>query len=142
MDVPNQTHEDFSYVRTNQLLTHAKKTLCEAILKMLISGSHTKQWDQRKLVFDNEKTRYLHRFKSFVSLISPPHPPFELFKKTIDIQDFDLDRMKEVIKNDLSEAKKMLENLLTLSAAETYTDMCREKFTEVIRSTFSILHCG
>jgi hypothetical protein len=82
-------------------------------------------------VFDNEETRYLHRFKPFVSLISPPHPSFELFKKTVEIEDFDLDRMIEIIKNDFSEAKKMLESVLLLSPEETNTDMCRKKFTEV-----------
>lgn len=121
----------FSYIRTNQLLNHAKKSLSEAVLKTLLCAENTAQWDQRKLVFDNEETRYLHRFKSFVSLISPPHPSYELFLETVKIDEFDVDRMKEIIKKDLDEAKKVLDVLLTMPEEDTNTEMCHDQFTEV-----------
>lgn len=121
----------YSYVRTNQLLNHAKKSLSEAILKILLCADNTKQWNQRELVFDNEEIRYLHRFKPFVSLISPPHPSYELFLETIHIDEFDVDRMKEIIIKDLEEAKKVLDVLLTMSEEDTNTEMCHDRFTEV-----------
>lgn len=121
----------YNYVRTNQLLNHGKKSLSEAVLKILLCAKNTGQWGQRKLVFDNEETRYLHRFKSFIPLISPPHPSYELFLETVEIDDFDVDRMKEIITKDLEQTKKVLEHVLSMSAEETNTEMCHDRFTEV-----------
>lgn len=39
--------------------------------------------------------------------------------------------MKEIIKNDFAEAKKVLEGLLAMSPEETNTDMCYDHFKEV-----------
>jgi hypothetical protein len=131
MDQSSKLPDVYNYISTQQLLNHAKKSLSEAILKILLSAKHTKQWNQRELVFDNEETRYVHRFKPFVSLMSPPHPTYEMFLETIQIEDFDIERMKVVIKKDLYEIKKVLENLLAMSPEETNTEMCAEQFKEV-----------
>lgn len=161
MDTSTKALGAYNYLRTNQLLTHGKKTLSEAILKTLLSAKFTHQWDQKRVVFDNEETRYLHRFKPFVPLVSPAHPPYDMYVKSLEIDDFNLDfikkdleshsagakgslpdritqrshenlqRMKEVIKSDLSEAKRMFEDVLVMSSEETNTEMCHAKFTEV-----------
>lgn len=161
MDTSSKAERAFNYLRTHQLLTHGKKTLSEGILKTLLSAKFTHQWDQKRLVFDNEETRYLHRFKPFIPLVSPAHPPYEMYIESLEIDDFNEDlikaelerysrgakksleervaershenlkRMKEVIKADLSEAKRMFEDVLTMSAEETNTEMCHTKFTEV-----------
>lgn len=121
----------YSYIRANQLLNHGKKSLSEAVLKILLCAENTEQWGQRKLVFDNEETRYSHRFKSFIPLISPPHPSYELFLETVEIDEFDVGRMKEIITKDLEETKKVLDLVLNMSAEETNTEMCHDRFTEV-----------
>jgi hypothetical protein len=131
IDQSTQSSGIYHYLRTNQLLNLAKKTLSEAILKIFLTAKHTNQLQLRPLVFDNEETRYLHRFKSFASLISPPHPSYDMYLETINIEDFDVPRMVGIIKSDLAESKKMLENVLSMSAVETNTEMCREHFVEV-----------
>ncbi|KAI8072180.1 Mak10 subunit, NatC N-terminal acetyltransferase-domain-containing protein [Gilbertella persicaria] len=115
------------YIHTQQLLNHVKKTLSEAILKLLLTAKHTHQFDQRPLIFDDEETRYHQRFKSFMPLISPPHPSYAVYRENIEIQGFDVARMTEIIKSDLLEAKKALEHLLSLSPEETSTDMCPDQ---------------
>lgn len=130
-DQSSQPPNLYDYIRAQQLLNHAKKSLSEAVLKILLSAKYSKQWDQRELVFDNEETRYLHRFKPFVGLISPPHPTYDIFVETIDIEEFDVDRMKLIIKKDLGEAKKVLENVLAMTPEETNTEMCSNQFKEV-----------
>lgn len=127
----------YNYLRTNQLVNHSKKCLSEAMLKILLSAKHTKQFDQRTLVFDDEETRYLHRFKPFVTLISPPHPTYQQFSEIVNIENFDVSRMKEIIKNDLAESKKVLEGLLAMSPEETNTEMCHDDFKEVSFFLFS-----
>lgn len=129
----------YNYLRTNQLLNYSKKCLSEAMLKILLSAKHTKQFDQRTLVFDDEETRYLQRFKPFVALISPPHPTYQQFSEIVSIENFDLSRMKEIIKNDLTESKKVLEGLLGMSPEETNTEMCNDDFKEVSLFFFEVL---
>ncbi|KAI9257790.1 Mak10 subunit, NatC N-terminal acetyltransferase-domain-containing protein [Helicostylum pulchrum] len=124
----------YGYLMTNQRLNQAKKSLSEAILKILLCAENSGQWNQRQVIFDNEETRYLQRFKPFKNLISPPHPSYETFLSTIEIDDFDIDMMKTIITNDLDEAKKMLDSLLTMSAEETNTEMCRERFVEDVKN--------
>ena len=123
---------------TDQYLTHAKKSLSEAMLKILLSAKHTCQWNQRKLVFDDEHTRYLHRFKSFIPLISPPHPPYDLYLGNIQIEDFDVDKMKQVIKQDLYEAKRALDGVLHMSPEATHFEMCHSQFVEEIKNLIRI----
>lgn len=101
------------------------------MLKLLLTAKHTNQFDQRTLVFDDEETRYLHRFKPFISLISPPHPTYQQFSDVVNIEDFDVSRMIEIIKNDFAEAKKVLEGLLAMSPEETNTEMYHDHFKEV-----------
>lgn len=131
MDQTIQIPDVYNYLRTKQLMNHSKKCLSEALLKLLLTAKHTHQFDQRTLVFDDEETRYLHRFKPFIPLISPPHPTYQQFSEIVNIEDFDVSRMKEIIKNDFAEAKKVLEGLLAMSPEETNTDMCHDHFKEV-----------
>jgi hypothetical protein len=135
IDPSIQSPGAYSYLRTNQLLNLAKKTLSEAMLKILLTAKYTNQLESRSLVFDNEETRYSHRFKSFASLISPPHPTYDMYLEIIDIEDFDVTRMVGIIKNDLVESKKTLENVLSMSAVETNTEMCHEHFVEVVNES-------
>ncbi|KAL7317714.1 N-alpha-acetyltransferase, non-catalitic subunit, variant 2 [Mucor circinelloides] len=134
MDQTIQIPDVYNYLRTKQLMNHSKKCLSEAMLKLLLTAKHTNQFDQRTLVFDDEETRYLHRFKPFIPLISPPHPTYQQFSEIVNIEDFDVSRMKEIIKNDFAEAKKVLEGLLAMSPEETNTDMCHDHFKEDIKN--------
>ncbi|CEP10292.1 hypothetical protein [Parasitella parasitica] len=121
----------YNYLRTNQMMNHSKKCLSEAVLKLLLTVKHTNQFDQRGLVFDDEETRYAHRFKPFVSLISPPHPTYQQYLEIVNIENFDVSRMKEIIRNDFAESKKVLEGLLIMSPEETNTEMCHDDFKDV-----------
>lgn len=133
IDMTSHSSKDkqFSYAITNEYITRAKKNLSEAVLKILLCAKHTGQWNQRKLIFDNEETRYLQRFKPFQNLNSPPHPSYEVYSETMEIDDFDLKTMKSIISNNLDDAKKILEYVLTLSKEETNTEMCHDRFIEV-----------
>lgn len=131
IDTSIQSPGVYNYLRTNQLLNLAKKTLSEAMLKILLTAKHTKQLEFTPLVFDNEATRYAHRFKPFASLISPPHPSYDMYLETIAVEDFDVPRMISIIKNDLVETKKILEQVLSMSEVQTNTEMCHEHFVEV-----------
>lgn len=131
IDTTSTDKNIYGYLMTNQRLNQAKKSLSEAILKILLCAENAGQWNQHLVIFDNEETRYLQRFKPFRNLISPPHPSYETFLSTIEIDDFDINMMKTIITNDLDEAKKILDSLLTMSVEETNTEMCHERFVEV-----------
>lgn len=119
------------YLRTNQLLNQAKKSLSEAMLKILATAKHAGQFDQQRHDFDHEETRYEQRFKPFVQLLSPPHPSYDMFLETLDIDDLDVSQMKQIIKHDLMETKKIYEKVIAMTAKETNSEMYHDAFIEV-----------
>ncbi|KAI8643537.1 Mak10 subunit, NatC N-terminal acetyltransferase-domain-containing protein [Parasitella parasitica] len=134
MDQTIKKPDVYNYLGTSQMTNHSKKCLSEAMLKLLLTIKHTNQFDQRALVFDDEETRYAHRFKSFVSLISPPHLTYQQYSEIVNIENFDAPRMREIIKNDFAESKKTLEGLLTMTPTETNTEMCHDDFKDDIKN--------
>ncbi|KAI9471887.1 MAG: Mak10 subunit, NatC N-terminal acetyltransferase-domain-containing protein [Benjaminiella poitrasii] len=128
------TNDVYNYLSANQSLTHARKKLSEAMLKIFLVVKYSGQFDQRERVFDDEKTRYVHRFKPFAKLMSPPHPSYGMFLETVRVSDLDIPALLDIIKSDLTEAKKTLETVLTMSAEETNTEMCHDDFKEEIKN--------
>lgn len=120
-----------NYLHTSQFLNHAKKCLSEAMLKILVTAKHLGQFDLQIHDFDDEETRYGHRFKPFVNLLSPPHPPYSTFLEMLDVAELDVTQMKQVIKRDLTGAKKTLEEVVASGAKETNSEMFHDGFIEV-----------
>ncbi|KAI7907062.1 uncharacterized protein BX663DRAFT_126645 [Cokeromyces recurvatus] len=129
-----ESHHVYHGLRKDQLLNHSRKKLSEAMLKIFLAAKYTHQFDQRKLVFDDEKTRYLQRFKPFAKLMSPPHPTYDMFLETIQVDNLDIPSLLNVIKDDLTETKKTLEALLSMKQEETNTEMCYDYFKEEIKN--------
>lgn len=118
-------------IQSYQYLNYSKQYLTGAVLKILLTAQHTKQWVVRPPVYDNENTRYLHRFKSFMNLASPPHPTYEIYLETVHVAELDPAMMVDLIQKELTEAKKMTEIVLKMKPQDTKQEMCSARFTEV-----------
>ncbi|KAI8885702.1 Mak10-domain-containing protein [Backusella circina FSU 941] len=129
-----KVESSFRFIQSNQYLNYAKKYLTAAILKILLTAQHTHQWVLRPPVYDDENTRYTHRFKSFMNLASPPHPTFEVYMETVHVVDLDPVVMVDIIKKDLLEAKKMTEVVLKMKPEDTKQEMCFTRFTEDLKN--------
>ncbi|KAG1468031.1 hypothetical protein G6F56_004071 [Rhizopus delemar] len=121
-----------SYVRMQLYINHGTSALTEGLLRIAVTVKHTHQWNQRKPVFDDGMTRYLQRFKPFLSLASPPLPQYESYIATMDTGALDLDTMKMAIKDNFSKAKKLFNETLKMSDEEKSTEMCSEYFKKNI----------
>lgn len=126
------------FLHSNQLLNQAKKCLSEAILKILMVAKYTKQFDQQATVFDDERTRYIHRFGKFINLQSPAHPTYETYVAKMHTDQFNVDYMMEMIKQDLAKSKQILESLVIMTAKETSTQMCHGDFVKVTKTPWAL----
>ncbi|KAI8989386.1 Mak10 subunit, NatC N-terminal acetyltransferase-domain-containing protein [Pilobolus umbonatus] len=124
----------YSYICSQQLIVHAQQNLCAAVLKILIAAKFTNQWKCTLPVFDNEETRFLHRFKSFLPLTSPPQPTYEMFSESIKVVDIDIDALIKMVKHDLGEAKKVLESLMVMEPSGNHTEMIHDAYKEDIKN--------
>ncbi|KAF7723308.1 hypothetical protein EC973_002105 [Apophysomyces ossiformis] len=117
-------------IRTLLWINEAKQSLSAGIYKLLIVLQSLKRLTIRPVLFDDEATRFRHRFKPFAALASPPFPSYELFVKTTttDAAAFDLHKASK----DFSIAKDKLESILNADVADLQTDMCTEAFRKDI----------
>ncbi|KAL0075348.1 Mak10 subunit, NatC N-terminal acetyltransferase-domain-containing protein [Phycomyces blakesleeanus] len=109
------------------LLYKAKKNLVVAVYRLLRCVEKTGQLELRPLGFDDEATRFQHRFKSFAGLASPPAPSYETYVET---QNFDINISEWLCSclAELKEAKGIFDTLLNHPAADTKTEMCEDAF--------------
>jgi hypothetical protein len=119
------------YVNTLQQLTEAKKCLTGAMWRLFIVAKHTRQFGQQPMVYEDEETRYTHRFRRFAMLQSPPHTTYASYIQRIHVNNLDVEYTKQVIWDDLARAKHVLENTVILTAKETNTEMCHGEFVKV-----------
>lgn len=124
------------FVHTQLVLTQATLSLTEALLKIMVMVGHTNQWNDRKPIFDDEKTRYLQRFKAFLGL---PCPPYESFVADMTSLDDDILAMKDTVKEELLKAKSLFNQLLRASPQETSTEMCFDHFKKVYKDNYKFV---
>lgn len=124
------------FVHTQLILTQATLSLTEALLKIMVMVGHTNQWNDRKPIFDDEKTRYLQRFKAFLGL---PCPPYEFFVADMTSLDGDIPSMKDTVKEELLKAKNLFNQLLQVSPQETSTEMCFDHFKKVYKDNYKLV---
>ncbi|KAL4214340.1 Mak10 subunit, NatC N-terminal acetyltransferase-domain-containing protein [Rhizopus microsporus] len=128
------TVERSNFIRVQLYMNHATSLMTEALLRIAASIECTGQWNQRKPVFDDGFTRYLQRFKPFLNLASPPVPQYESYLATVELNDFDLGIMKAAVKDNLTQARKLLDEVLKTPDNELHIEMCSDYARENIKN--------
>lgn len=109
-----------------------RKALTSGLYKLLVLlQSKTHQLAVPKLRFDDEETRFRHRFKCFLALNSPPPPAFASFKDTLNAPNVSAQELVQGAEADLKVAKEALKLTRDMSAQATATEMCHPEFEQV-----------
>ncbi|KAI9025354.1 Mak10 subunit, NatC N-terminal acetyltransferase-domain-containing protein [Phycomyces nitens] len=109
------------------MLFKAKKNLVIGVYRLLRCVVKTGQLELRPLGYDDEATRYQHRFKSFAGLASPPAPSYETYAND-QSQNINTSEWLYSCLGELKEAKSIFDTLLNHSGPDTKTEMCEDGF--------------
>lgn len=121
----------FETLHARQQLLVFRKALTSGLYKLLVLlQSKTHQLAVPKLRFDDEETRFRHRFKSFLVLNSPPPPSFAAFKDTLEAQNVSVLELMQGAEADLKAAKEALKVTRDMSPQVTSTEMCHKEFEQ------------
>ncbi|KAL1920870.1 uncharacterized protein VTP21DRAFT_11505 [Calcarisporiella thermophila] len=134
----NSPSPSLAYLRSIALMTSARQNLSRGIYKIIISLDQAGKLRRPSPDFDDESIRFLHRFRMFSMLSSPPPLSYQDYRKLIELDGADTKVLPEGIlksaDHDFKDARAVLDNLNAMNAEATRTELCNEDFVNDVRS--------
>ncbi|KAI8379557.1 Mak10 subunit, NatC N-terminal acetyltransferase-domain-containing protein [Radiomyces spectabilis] len=115
-----------------QYMTQAKRELSAGVMKICLVLEKKNRLLSRPLRFDDERTRYDHRFKMFAPLCMPPHPSYDSYRHSINIKNLTVENLLNAARLHFDAAKRTLNILKNVPASETNMEMCEDYYQKQI----------
>ncbi|CAM0138013.1 unnamed protein product [Umbelopsis sp. WA50703] len=121
-------------------LNSIKQALNLAVLRAILAFEQLEIIKKPKLAFDDEETRYRHRFKAFADLWNFELPPFDYYKSTTNTSGNESKELLLGAKWSFGAAQDLIKRFIRTATPEnTKTELCADAFKEVGKYTLEVL---
>ncbi|KAG2176189.1 hypothetical protein INT43_005423, partial [Umbelopsis isabellina] len=113
-------------------LNSIKQALNLGVLRAMLAFEQLDILKKPKLAFDDEETRYRHRFKAFADLWNFELPPFDYYKTTTDTGGSEPKELLLGAKWSFANAQDLIKQFIrNVTPENTNTELCSNAFKEV-----------
>ncbi|KAI8575663.1 hypothetical protein K450DRAFT_260574 [Umbelopsis ramanniana AG] len=117
-----------------QLINSIKYDLNISVWRTLIAFEKINLIKKPSLAFDDEETRYQHRFKAFANLWNFELPPYERFRNDVNVaSEKPMDQL-HAAQMSLNRAKDNLRRIIPESALQTKTELCADSYKKDVQA--------
>ncbi|GAB5587773.1 N-alpha-acetyltransferase [Umbelopsis nana] len=124
----SQSRQRICEFQSLQMLNSVKQDVNMGVLRTLQAIERLNLIKKPALAFDDEETRYRHRFKAFANLWNFELPPYEHFRTEISYSRNQPEASLHAAQLCFARAQGTLKRLILQSPSQTKTELCIEAF--------------
>ncbi|CAI2175548.1 5793_t:CDS:10 [Funneliformis geosporum] len=127
-----------SLLISQQMMMMAKQDICRGIHRTISALRKTGHVIYPQLEFDDESTRFWHRFRIYKTLGSPTILSYKDFKEMTQFDNVTaLDLINASLQN-FQAARSSIESLLAMETSELKMDFCHDDYTKELRAMLRV----
>ncbi|RIB12107.1 Mak10 subunit, NatC N-terminal acetyltransferase-domain-containing protein [Gigaspora rosea] len=127
-----------SLIISYQTFVMARQDICRGIHRIITALQKTGHFKPPQLEFDDESTRFWHRFKVYRTLGSPTMLTFQELKEMTQLDNISTLDLFNVSLRNFQSARTSIENLLSMKPSDTRMENCHAEFTKDLRAMLRV----
>ncbi|CAG8529627.1 24206_t:CDS:10 [Dentiscutata erythropus] len=121
-----------------QTFVVARQDICRGIRRIITALQKTGHFKPPQLEFDNESTRFWHRFKVYRTLGSPTMLTFQELKEMTQLDNITTLDLFNVSLRNFQSARTSIESLLSMKPSDTRMEYCHAEFIKDLRAMLRV----
>ncbi|CAG8530810.1 20672_t:CDS:10, partial [Racocetra persica] len=127
-----------SLIISCQTFVVARQDICRGIHRIITALQKTGHFKPPQLEFDDESTRFWHRFKVYRTLGSPTMLTFQELKEMTQLDNITTLDLFNVSLRNFQSARTSIESLLSMKPSDTRMEYCHAEFIKDLRAMLAV----